>query len=207
MRFLLLILVAIMLVGCGQESPTPEPPTSTPVPQKTPTHTPVPESILAITREPTLMVFVMSDTSTYKSPGATYDLSFLVHKNDRLFVTGKVDGWLRIIRVDGKEAWIEKSFVAAPANTTMDMDDVPFLEDVRVIPPSQATAKAYLQATANASSPTRPTKAPPCTCSGNLNCSDFPTQNKAQSCFDYCGPVDVHGLDTDNDGVVCESLP
>ena len=207
MRILLLVLVVMILAGCSQESPTPTLPTSTPIPSKTPTYTPIPESILAITRDPALIVFVMNDTHVYKAPGATYDLSFLVHKNDRLFVTGRVDGWLRIIRVEGKEAWIEKSFVAVPVSSVMDMDDVPFLEDVRVIPPSQATARAYLQATANASSPTRPTKVPPCSCSGNLNCSDFSTQRKAQLCFNYCGPVDVHGLDTDNDGVVCESLP
>ncbi len=35
-------------------------------------------------------------------------------------------------------------------------------------------------------------------------------QEDAQACFDYCWDLtgqDVHGLDSDNDGVACESLP
>ncbi len=47
-------------------------------------------------------------------------------------------------------------------------------------------------------------------CSSNMyNCSDFSTQNEAQSIYDQCLQEtgrDVHGLDRDNDGVVCESL-
>lgn len=39
------------------------------------------------------------------------------------------------------------------------------------------------------------------------NCGDFETQTEAQEVFDSCGPEDVHGLDNDGDGVVCESLP
>lgn len=41
------------------------------------------------------------------------------------------------------------------------------------------------------------------------NCGDFATQEEAQDVFDECFPDfgDVHGLDNDGDGVVCESLP
>ena len=39
------------------------------------------------------------------------------------------------------------------------------------------------------------------------NCADFDTQEEAQTVFDVCGPADVHRLDSDGDGVVCESLP
>ena len=50
-----------------------------------------------------------------------------------------------------------------------------------------------------------------CDCSGNrYNCSDFKTQRQAQECFDHCRKVkgrDVHKLDRDGDGRVCESLP
>ena len=50
-----------------------------------------------------------------------------------------------------------------------------------------------------------------CNCSGNIyNCSDFKTQKEAQGCFDHCKKVkgrDVHKLDRDGDGRVCESLP
>lgn len=62
-------------------------------------------------------------------------------------------------------------------------------------------------------SPT-PTKAPPGNCTtcayDAYNCSDFSTQREAQACFDYCYTKtgkDIHGLDFDNDGIACESLP
>lgn len=47
-------------------------------------------------------------------------------------------------------------------------------------------------------------------CSRNAyNCSDFETQAEAQSVFGSCGGSsnDVHKLDADGDGKVCESLP
>jgi len=51
----------------------------------------------------------------------------------------------------------------------------------------------------------------PCNCTGpDLNCDDFATQEEAQRCYDYCvsqGYGDVFGLDRDNDGIACESLP
>jgi micrococcal nuclease len=63
-----------------------------------------------------------------------------------------------------------------------------------------------------------PTEPPPtlapdeiCGCSGNLyQCSDFSTHNEAQACHDYCFTVvgfDIHGLDGNDDGQACESLP
>lgn len=65
--------------------------------------------------------------------------------------------------------------------------------------------------------PAQPEEPPPaqpaavCVCSADVyNCSDFGTQGAAQACFDYCrsiGRGDVHGLDRDDDGRVCESLP
>lgn len=48
------------------------------------------------------------------------------------------------------------------------------------------------------------------TCSTNTyNCSHFKTQTEAQSVFEQCGGVDndVHRLDGNKDGSVCESLP
>ncbi len=47
-------------------------------------------------------------------------------------------------------------------------------------------------------------------CSRNAyNCSDFATQAEAQSAFESCGAGanDIHKLDADGDGEVCESLP
>jgi len=48
------------------------------------------------------------------------------------------------------------------------------------------------------------------TCSSNIyNCSDFSTHAEAQAVYEACGGVnnDVHELDRDKDGLVCESLP
>ncbi len=41
------------------------------------------------------------------------------------------------------------------------------------------------------------------------NCSSFTTQKEAQTTFDACGGSanDIHKLDSDKDGVVCEGLP
>jgi len=47
-------------------------------------------------------------------------------------------------------------------------------------------------------------------CSANTyNCTDFKKQKEAQQVFETCGGTknDVHKLDADKDGVVCESLP
>lgn len=47
-----------------------------------------------------------------------------------------------------------------------------------------------------------------CDCSGErYNCSDFAHHAEAQGCFEYCvaqGAGDIHRLDRNNDGVVCE---
>lgn len=70
----------------------------------------------------------------------------------------------------------------------------------RVTPPASPTGAPAPRSTA--------TRAPaPCSCGSDLyNCNDFGTQSQAQACFNYC-PGDVHGLDSDGDGRVCESLP
>lgn len=47
-------------------------------------------------------------------------------------------------------------------------------------------------------------------CSSNVyNCSDFKTHAEAQAAFEACGGVqnDIHKLDSDKDGLACESLP
>ena len=49
-----------------------------------------------------------------------------------------------------------------------------------------------------------------CDCSSNrYNCGDFRCRPEAQACYDYClslGRGDIHQLDSNNDGRVCESL-
>lgn len=50
-----------------------------------------------------------------------------------------------------------------------------------------------------------------CYCGSDIyECNNFDTKDDAQACLDYCKSVgrgDVHGLDIDNDGLACESLP
>lgn len=59
--------------------------------------------------------------------------------------------------------------------------------------------------------PARAVSGAGCDCSRNLyNCSDFKTQRQAQECYEHCKKVkgyDIHKLDRDGDGRVCESLP
>lgn len=40
----------------------------------------------------------------------------------------------------------------------------------------------------------------------DYNCSDFQTQNEAQSVYEQCD-TDINRLDGDGDGIVCEALP
>lgn len=71
------------------------------------------------------------------------------------------------------------------------------------------TATATRTATATATS-TATTPGGPCLCDyDRYNCPDFSTQAQAQACYNYCvaqGAGDVHHLDSDGDGVACESL-
>ena len=44
-------------------------------------------------------------------------------------------------------------------------------------------------------------------CNSNVyNCGSFGSWEEAQDLFEVCGVGDVHGLDGDGDGVVCEGL-
>jgi hypothetical protein len=55
-----------------------------------------------------------------------------------------------------------------------------------------------------------PTPAPDiCDCSGNIyDCRDFSNRGEAQRCYDFCGgrANDIHLLDADGNGVVCETV-
>ncbi|MET3901128.1 sugar lactone lactonase YvrE [Devosia sp. UYZn731] len=41
----------------------------------------------------------------------------------------------------------------------------------------------------------------------DMDCKDFRSQEEAQAYFDAQGPGDPDGLDRDNDGIACETLP
>ena len=85
---------------------------------------------------------------------------------------------------------------------------------VKQPPPTATTVPptaTRIPPTATSLPPTATTAAGPCLCYADLyNCDDFPTQNAAQTCFNYCqslGAGDVHHLDSDHDGIACEGLP
>lgn len=81
------------------------------------------------------------------------------------------------------------------------------------LPPAPTNTAVSLPTNTSAPLPTQEPAPAVCDCfSGDtLNCSDFPTHNAAQACYNYCWDLtgqDVHGLDgNDNDGLACESLP
>ena len=47
-----------------------------------------------------------------------------------------------------------------------------------------------------------------CSCTNDLDCTDFATHADAQACFEFCGGTnnDFHRLDNDGNGLACESL-
>ena len=90
---------------------------------------------------------------------------------------------------------------------------LPTATSTRLILPLTATfthvpAPPTPTATTKATATTQPAV---CACSGDLyNCTSFGTHAQAQACFNYCWQqvgYDVHNLDSDGDGVACESLP
>jgi micrococcal nuclease len=77
------------------------------------------------------------------------------------------------------------------------------------IPTPVPTATITLTPTiTNTPLPPTETRIPVCNCRGpRLTCNDFPTQNRAQQCFEYCrsqGFGDVFGLDKNGNGLACE---
>lgn len=54
-----------------------------------------------------------------------------------------------------------------------------------------------------------PAVAPACSCAADLyNCADFANRTDAEACFNQCvreGAGDIHNLDRDWDGLICES--
>ena len=58
-------------------------------------------------------------------------------------------------------------------------------------------------------STTIPTSPPSgvCNCSIDYNCDDFSSHAQAQECYVFCGSNNWSGLDSDKNGIACESLP
>lgn len=76
-------------------------------------------------------------------------------------------------------------------------------------PTATSTSTPTHTPTPTATATTQPSG--PCSCASNtLNCTNFNTQPQAQACYAFCvtqGAGDIHQLDSDDDGIACESLP
>jgi len=88
------------------------------------------------------------------------------------------------------------------------------LADVLTIPPNVRYSDLYLQAVQEARAAGRgmwgegsAALSTPPPSEEDRDCSDFSSQAEAQAFFESAGPGDPHGLDSDGDGEVCESLP
>lgn len=107
-------------------------------------------------------------------------------------------------------------------DTTAGDDSVTFTTNCQTysfsVTPASATPGAATTASAAASTPTATRtpssssgsyEVPACYKPGqnSCNCSDFATHSQAQWFHDTYDPADINRLDSDHDGVVCESLP
>lgn len=99
---------------------------------------------------------------------------------------------------------------------TIALSAAPLLTTASDPPPVGLSVQVYLPLVCRSESVPDPTPVPTvppsvCLCHADLyNCSDFPTHAAAQACYDYCvaqGAGDIHELDSDRDGIACETLP
>jgi hypothetical protein len=189
-------------------------------------YTPYPTNTRSVTSTPELEIEVaVSSANVREGPGTNYDVVGIMMENETAVVIGRTNdsSWYNIQLADGSRAWIGSSVVntinsgsirAAATIPAPSVDVAPTSPPNPTSPPAQPTT-TQLPAATSAPPPTQPP--PPteasaiCSCSGDLyNCGDFGTHNAAQACFNYCvsiGAGDIHGLDRNNDGMACESLP
>jgi hypothetical protein len=192
------------------KSPTDIPPTNT--------ATPFPVVIVSV-----------NNANTRIGPGENYEKLSLVAKGEELQVLATDDSgtWYNVILPGGDHAWIAASVIdnsilnvsidiaetiPASANTSPveDLEQAPQLPAVTDAPPP-TESNPQPPPPPPTSAPVEAPQAAVCECSYDAyNCRNFGTHNAAQACFNYCGSVgagDIHRLDQDNDGNVCESLP
>lgn len=188
-------------------------------------NTPRPTNTRSVTSTPELEIEVaVSSANVREGPGTNYDVVGIMMEKETAIVIGRTNdsSWYNIQLADGSRAWIGSS-VANTINSgsirvaatipAPSVDVTPTSPPNPTSPPTQPTTTQLPAATsAPPTQPPPPTEASAiCSCSGDLyNCGDFGTHNAAQACFNYCvsiGAGDIHGLDRNNDGMACESLP
>lgn len=171
------------------------PPTSTPAPTIRPTLTPRPK-----------VNSVTANVNLRAGPGKNYPVVGGLKKEDVVQIVGKTnDGeWYRIKLTGGTVAWVASGYI----KTEVDSNAIPVVASSD-IPPVPAPTEAPAQRSAPISLPTA-APGPVCSCDGDqYNCDSFSSWRQAQACHDYCvsiGRGDIHRLDRNNDGVVCESM-
>ena len=198
-------------------TPTPQP-TATYTPQPTATNTPLPTATRTPrpTSTPTAVpdAVVTGETLNMRAgPDTVYHVVGALNRGDELVITGvNADRtWIRV-RAGGQQGWVlaELCVVNLVLGSVAVADvPAPTAAPLPTSPPAPTTAP---QPTSPPAPPTEPpAPAAVCDCSGDIyNCSNFTTHNQAQACYNYCvsiGRGDIHGLDGDNDGSACESLP
>lgn len=188
------LLLLVLLISCSPEEIERPSPTALPVIiTDTPTLTAIPTETSQPTPTPTPIQVTFN---YFQADGlrATPRLNGRIIKEiqpgDSLLVLGYQSQPYKVYLVrtkDGTEGWL---FWKLGMFDPLESGQVPII--------SQPTPRPV-------SPPATPK--PSCDCSGDIyNCSDFGTQAEAQQCFEYC-PGDIHNLDSDGDGSVCESLP
>lgn len=144
-----------------------------------------------------------SNANLRTGPGTDYDIAGSVRQGQQLTIEGCNQACDWYLLESGE--WIA-AFLVENAPTDVPRVDAP--EPQSASEPAESSASAPI---ASSSLSESTASAPACNCSGNLyNCSDFSTHADAQACFAYCqsaGAGDIHRLDSDSDGIACESLP
>lgn len=210
----LLCLVGIFNRGDPNPSPAANPlPTRTARPTATSQPTPLPERIepatetpeLANTPPPTPTVaatqppapIVRGNANIRSGPGTDYPIISSASVNEQIDVIGQntAGDWLQL----AGQGWI---FAELVDNVPSDLPTVAAAAAPPAATPIPARSEPVVLPTAPG--------APVCQCSGDAyNCADFGSWRAAQDCFEYCRQsvgYDVHDLDRDNNGIVCESM-
>jgi hypothetical protein len=119
----------------------------------------------------------------------------------QVIATDESGGWYNVTWPNGEHGWIWHENVEA----TNSLSNIRVAATIPALPTSNSGVAAPTSQPA-APAPTNPPP-PVCDCSGdNYSCGSFNSQRAAQACFNYCMPIsgDIHRLDGDNDGRVCE---
>lgn len=111
-------------------------------------------------------------------------------------VSKKNNVWYHITLADGRQAFVYSGVVAVTTPATSDQAPASS-QDAPVVPASPETSVPAAPAPSTNTS------------GGDRDCGDFGTHAEAQAFFLAAGGPgsDPHGLDRDNDGIACESLP